>query len=45
MDLFGMRRRRHRRRQQDPAKQVGNAVGKVISTVLVGAITSFFRKK
>jgi hypothetical protein len=44
MNLFG--RPRHRRRHpRDPAKQVGNAVGKVISTVLVGAITSFFRKK
>ncbi len=45
MDLFGMRRRRHRRRQQDPVKQIGNAAGKVIATMLVGAVTSFFRKK
>jgi hypothetical protein len=44
--MFGLRRRRrHRRRPQDPMKQVGNVAGRAIGALLVGAITSFFRKK
>jgi hypothetical protein len=44
--MFGLRkRRRQRRRPQDPMKQIGNAAGKAIGAVIVGAITSFFRKK
>jgi hypothetical protein len=45
MDLFGIRKRRRRRRPQDPAKIVGSAVGKGIATVLVGALVGLFRKK
>jgi hypothetical protein len=43
--MFGWRQRRKRRRPQDPMKQVGNAAGKAIAAVLVGAISSFFKKK
>lgn len=43
--MFGFRQRRRRRRPQDPMKQVGNAAGKVIGGILIGAITSFFKKK
>jgi hypothetical protein len=43
--MFGFRQRRKRRRPQDPMKQVGNAAGKVIAGVLVGAIAPFFKKK
>ncbi len=44
--MFGFRERRRRRRHnQDPVKQIGNAAGKAIAAVLVSAVTSFFRKK
>jgi hypothetical protein len=43
--MFGLRQRRKRRRAQDPMKQVGNAAGKVIAGVLVGVITSIFKRK
>jgi hypothetical protein len=43
--MFGFRNRRRRRRTQDPAKQIGNAAGKMIGAVLIGAITSFLKKK
>jgi hypothetical protein len=43
--MFGFRQRRRRRRPQDPMKQVGNAAGKVIASVLIGAVTAFFKKK
>ena len=45
LDFLKPKHRRKRRRPQDPAKQLGNAAGKVISAVLVTAVTSFFRKK
>jgi hypothetical protein len=43
--MFGLRKRRQRRRPRDPMKQVGNAAGKAIAGVLVAAITSLFKKK
>jgi hypothetical protein len=43
--MFGLRKKRKRRRPQDPMKQVGNAAGKAIGALLVGAITRFLRKK
>jgi hypothetical protein len=43
--MFGMRKKRKRRRPQDPMKQVGNAAGKAIGALLVGAINRFLRKK
>ncbi len=43
--MFGFKTRRRRRRPQDPMKQAGNAAGKVIAGVLIGVVTSFFKKK
>lgn len=43
--MFGFRKRRKRSRPRDPMKQVGSAAGKVITGILVGAVTSFFKKK
>ncbi len=43
--MFGFRKRRKQRRPQDPLKQVGNAAGKAIATMLVGAVVSFLRRK
>ncbi|MGL5838124.1 MAG: hypothetical protein ACRCY3_06435 [Sphingorhabdus sp.] len=43
--MFGLRKRRRRRRPQDPMKQLGNAAGKAIGAMIVGAIVRFFRKK
>lgn len=43
--MFGLRKRRQRRRPRDPMKQVGNAAGKAIAGVLVAAVMSFLKKK
>jgi hypothetical protein len=43
--MFGFRKRRKRRRPQDPMKQLGNAAGKAIGAIIIGAIMNFFRKK
>jgi hypothetical protein len=43
--MFGFRKRRQRRRPQDPMKQVGNAAGKAIAGVLVGAVLSFLKRR
>ncbi len=43
--MFPFGKRRRRRRPQDPMKQIGNAAGKAIGAMIVGAIVSFFRKK
>jgi hypothetical protein len=43
--MFGFRKRRSRRRPQDPMKQLGNAAGKAIGAVIVGAVLNFLRKK
>jgi hypothetical protein len=44
--MFGFgKRRRQRRRRQDPMKQIGSVAGRAIGALLIGAVTSFFRKK
>jgi hypothetical protein len=43
--MFGFRKKRRRRKPQDPMKQLGNAAGKAIGAVIVGAVVSFLRKK
>lgn len=44
MGLFtGIFRQRRRRRPQDPAKQLGNAAGKVLAAVLVAGVTKMIR--
>ncbi len=43
--MFGLRKRRRRRKPQDPMKQLGNAAGKAIGAAIVGAVVSFLRKK
>jgi hypothetical protein len=37
-------RRRRRRQRQDPAKQLGNAAGKVIAGAILGGLKSLFKK-
>jgi hypothetical protein len=43
--MFGFRKRKNRRKPQDPIKQIGKVAGKAISAVVVGAIVNMFRKK
>jgi hypothetical protein len=43
--MFGFGKKRRRRKPQDPMKQLGNAAGKAIGAVIVGAVVSFLRKK
>lgn len=38
------RERRRRRRKQDPAKQIGNAAGKLIAGAILTGIKSFLKK-
>jgi hypothetical protein len=47
MALFDFRERRRRRRRQqiDPARQVGNAVGRGLAGVVSGLVSAFFRRK
>jgi hypothetical protein len=40
-----LKKRRRRRRPQDPMKKLGNTAGKAVAALLVKAITSFLRKK
>jgi hypothetical protein len=40
-----LKKRRRRRKPQDPMKRLGNEAGKAIGAILVGAITAFLRKK
>jgi hypothetical protein len=43
--MFGFRKKPRRRKPQDPMKQLGNAAGKAIGALIVGAVINFLRKK